>query len=113
MSINCDVVLRMNKDIIYLNIIDNEFYYSDKDLNNCDVGESIEYYSINKIYKNMILYKKHEIIKCIKNMGEDIFKNDLLVSLNDNLTEDIKERLKWGLCHIEYELDESKFVRID
>lgn len=109
--VDCDVILRMNDDVIYLNILNDEFYYSDVNLNDIDVGGCVEYYQIDKIHKNMLLYKNHKIIKYIKKVGE-IFKEDLLNSLNENLDDNILEMLKWGLTHIEYKLYENDFKKV-
>lgn len=99
-----NIELNMNNETIYMDIIDNECFYTDNE-------SSIEKYSIKAIKRNMKLYKNYDLIKYLKDGASKEFETEFIESLKKNLNEDILLRLKWGISKISYEIDESEMIK--
>ena len=102
--------IKMNNEVIYFIVDDGELCYTDKNIENCNIGDVIEYRCINDIHKNFRLYKNYNIIKYIKKTDGE-FEKDFINSLKRNLNKKHIDMMKYGLYNLEYELEDKNFEK--
>ena len=110
-NLDVTIELNMNDEKIFMWINDNECFYTDKDLKDCNVGEEIIYYPIKDIKRNMKLYKNYDLIKYLKNGASVEFEKEIITSLKENLNDNIMSMVKWGLKNIIYDVDELEMIK--
>lgn len=110
-NLDVTIELHMNDEIIYMWIIDDECFYTDVDLKHCGVGCEIVYYPIKDIKRNMKLYKNYDLIKYLKNGASIEFEKEIIMSLKENLNDNIMDMIKYGLKSIVYDIDELEMIK--